>query len=63
MSKTNDTSNLSHNELEDHRPLADSELDAVSGGTIGSILSDVSASYRLGNHANVRQAMGPDGQS
>jgi len=63
MSKTNDTSNLSHNELEDHRPLADSELDAVSGGTIGSILSDVSARYRLGNHANVRQAMGPDGQS
>jgi hypothetical protein len=30
MSKTNDTSRLAT--LEDHRPLADSELDAVSGG-------------------------------
>ena len=32
MSKTNDTSNLDHGTLADHRPLADSELDAVSGG-------------------------------
>jgi hypothetical protein len=31
MTKTNDTSRLAT--LEDHRPLADSELDAVSGGT------------------------------
>jgi type VI protein secretion system component Hcp len=31
MSKTNDTSRLAT--LEDHRPLADCELDAVSGGT------------------------------
>jgi hypothetical protein len=31
MSKTNDTSKPAV--LEDHRPLADSELDAVSGGT------------------------------
>jgi hypothetical protein len=30
MSKTNDTSRLAT--LEDHRPLANSELDAVSGG-------------------------------
>jgi len=30
MSKTNHTSRLGT--LEDHRPLADSELDAVSGG-------------------------------
>jgi hypothetical protein len=30
MSKTNDTSRPTT--LEDHRPLADSELDAVSGG-------------------------------
>jgi hypothetical protein len=30
MSKSNDTSRLAA--LEDHRPLADSELDAVSGG-------------------------------
>jgi len=63
MSKTNDTRNLSHNTLDDHRLLADSELDAATGGTIGSILSDVWARYRLGNHVNVRQAMGPDGQS
>ena len=32
MSKTNDTSNLSHDTLDNHRPLADSELDAVAGG-------------------------------
>jgi hypothetical protein len=32
MSNTNDTSNLDHATLEDHHPLADSELDAVSGG-------------------------------
>jgi hypothetical protein len=30
MSKSNDTSKVAT--LEDHRPLADSELDAVSGG-------------------------------
>ena len=63
MSKINDTSNLSHGTRDDHRPLADSELDAATGGTIGSILSDVWARYRLGNHANVGQAMGPDGQT
>jgi hypothetical protein len=32
MSKTNDTSDFGHATLEDHRALADSELDAVSGG-------------------------------
>jgi hypothetical protein len=32
MSKTNDTSKLDHTALEDHHTLADSELDAVSGG-------------------------------
>ena len=32
MSKTNDTSNLAT--FEDHDTLADSELDAVTGGTI-----------------------------
>jgi hypothetical protein len=32
MSKTNDASNLSHDTPSDHRVLADSELDAVSGG-------------------------------
>ena len=45
MSNTNDTSNLDHGTLEDHRPLADSELDAVSGGLfglMGEILSNVS---------------------
>jgi hypothetical protein len=34
MSKTNDTSKLGHGMLEDHGALADSELDAVSGGLI-----------------------------
>jgi len=32
MSKTNDTSKPTA--LEDHRPLADTELDAVSGGNL-----------------------------
>ena len=32
MSKTNDTTKLDHAKLE-NRPLADSELDAVSGGS------------------------------
>ena len=32
MSKTNDTSDFGRATLEDHRPLADSELNAVSGG-------------------------------
>jgi hypothetical protein len=31
MSKSNDISNMAT--LDDHRPLADSELDAVTGGT------------------------------
>jgi hypothetical protein len=35
MSKTNDTSKLDHAKLE-NRPLADSELDAVSGGWLPS---------------------------
>ena len=34
MSKTNNTCNLSHDTLDDHRPLADSELDAVTGGLV-----------------------------
>jgi hypothetical protein len=32
MSKTDDTSKLGHGTLEDHGILADSELDAVTGG-------------------------------
>jgi hypothetical protein len=32
MSKTNDTSKVAT--LDDHRPLRDSELDAVSGGAV-----------------------------
>ena len=55
----NDTNSKS----DDRRTLTDTELDAVTGGTIGSILSDVWARYGLGNRANVRQAMGPDGQT
>jgi hypothetical protein len=34
MSKTNETSNLDHATLEDHGALADSELDAVTGGML-----------------------------
>jgi hypothetical protein len=36
MSKTNDTSDFGRATLEDHGTLADSELDAVSGGTVPS---------------------------
>ena len=32
MSKTRDTSDFGRATLEDHRPLADSELDTVTGG-------------------------------
>jgi hypothetical protein len=32
MSKTNDTPNPDHGKLNDHGTLADSELDAVTGG-------------------------------
>jgi hypothetical protein len=39
MSKTNDTSRPAT--LEDHHPLSDSELDAVSGGTFAETLGDV----------------------
>ena len=35
MSKTNDTWRVGA--LEDHRPLADSELDAVTGGTSNAV--------------------------
>jgi hypothetical protein len=34
MSKSNDGSKLDHGTLEDHRPLADNELDAVTGGVL-----------------------------
>ena len=36
MSKTNDTPNFSHG-TKDHGTLADSELDAVTGGRISTI--------------------------
>ena len=35
MSKSNDISNMAT--LDDHRPLADSELDAVTGGTSNAV--------------------------
>jgi hypothetical protein len=39
MKKTNDTPNLGHTTLEDHRALVeDTELDAVTGGTLLSNL-------------------------
>jgi hypothetical protein len=39
MSKSNDISNIAT--LDDHRPLADSELDAVSGGFFGDIVKQL----------------------
>jgi hypothetical protein len=40
MSKTNETSKFDHAKLE-NRVLADSELDAVSGGTWGEFISSL----------------------
>jgi hypothetical protein len=39
MGKTNDTSRCAL--LEDHRPLADSELDAVSGGAFPIVMAQI----------------------
>jgi hypothetical protein len=44
MSKTNDTSKLDHTALEDHHPLADSELDAVSGGAFPIVMAQMALS-------------------
>ena len=44
MSKTNDTSKLGHATLEDHHPLADSELDAVTGGFFADYVKQLLAS-------------------
>ena len=43
MSKTNDTSKLDHPKLE-NRPLADSELEAVSGGFFADYVKQLLAS-------------------
>jgi hypothetical protein len=48
MSKTNDTSNLAT--LDDHRPLADSELDAVSGGTLDAAAPKLFEACCKGTH-------------
>ena len=55
MSKTNDTSTPAT--LDDHRPLADSELDAVAGGTYtkqkpdGTSAGNVAAKWSLAQGA------------
>ena len=41
MSKTNDTSKFDHATLEGHGRLADSELDAVTGGTWGEFINNL----------------------
>ena len=43
MSKTNDTSKLGHATLEDNHPLADSALDAVSGGFFADYVNQLLA--------------------
>jgi hypothetical protein len=48
MSKTNNTKKM----REEDRPLADSELDAVSGGAFPIVMAQM---------ALLNQAMGPDG--
>jgi hypothetical protein len=50
MSKTNDTSNLSHDTPNDHRPLADS-VDAVSGGLVVNAIIAVLISMLLPSDA------------
>jgi hypothetical protein len=46
MSKTNDTSKFDHAKLE-NRPLADSELDAVSGGIMDAVSGGISEALSL----------------
>jgi len=46
MNKTNDTSKFDHAKLEDHRLLADSELELVSGGAEAKADPVVSAVMR-----------------
>jgi hypothetical protein len=41
MKNTNDTSNISHGTLDDHRPLADSELDAVTGSAFPIVMAQM----------------------
>ncbi|WP_439400465.1 hypothetical protein ACRQ5Q_43980 (plasmid) [Bradyrhizobium sp. PMVTL-01] len=48
MSETNDTSKPTA--LEDHRPLADSEFDAVIGGTSETASAKLSAACCKGTH-------------
>jgi hypothetical protein len=43
MSKTNDTSDFGRVTLEDHNTLADSELDAVSGGFFADLVKQLLA--------------------
>ena len=44
MSKTKDTSDFGRATFEDHRPFADSELDAVSGGFFADYVKQLLAS-------------------
>jgi hypothetical protein len=46
MSKSNDISNMAT--LDDHRPLADSELDAVSGGFFADYVKQLLANSEAG---------------
>jgi len=45
MSETNDTSKFAA--LEDHRPLADSKLDAVTGGDLAALPKLISGVQRI----------------
>ena len=55
MSKTNDTPNFSHG-TKDHGILADSELDAVTGGTKAQGSWFVALATALGKAANAQSS-------
>jgi len=55
MSKTNDTPNFSHG-TKDHGTLADSELDAVTGGTKAQGSWFVALATALGKAANAQSS-------
>jgi hypothetical protein len=58
MSKSNETSNLSHDTLDDHRPLADTELDAVTGGIISGGSTDMRKDWVDTSDTTARRPLG-----
>ncbi len=56
MSKSNDTSKLDHAKLE-NRALADSELDAVTGGYVPTAVEQGDIKLTIGSQDHLRQLL------